>query len=226
MSEGKKGAKGREDGVIMIEAVYVVVIAIMIIFFTMNIGVLYHNRIVLTAIANEAAGGVAEIYGSTGKEPFYNYTDHAFFSGRNPYRYLLPGEGTLEDMAEKKARWYASYLVYEKEFRGDRNMDFSGIQVECVENMGIGMKTLSVTIKREYPVFIMNPMSFWDLDPKYEIEVTGNAVCYDPIHQMNATSFKNELADRIDSSSSVLKIVDNIVETVQKVKNYSRPADE
>lgn len=222
MKQRKKAARGSEDGFIMVEAIYVVVIAIMIIFFTINIGVVYHNWIVLTAIANEAAAGVAEIYGSTSKEPFYNYTDNAFFSGKNPYRHFMFAEGELEDMAKKKAKWYASYLVYSKEFRADKNMDFSGIQVECIENTGIGMKTLAVTISREYPVFIMNPMSFWKLDPKYEVKVTGTAVCYDPIYQMNATSFKNELADRIDASSSVIKIVDNIVETVQKVKNHIR----
>ena len=34
-----------ENGVVMIEAVYVVVIAVLIIFFTINVGVVYYNRL-------------------------------------------------------------------------------------------------------------------------------------------------------------------------------------
>ena len=81
--------KREEKGMVMIEAVYVVVIAVLIILFTFNVGVIYHNKLVLTSVANEAANGIAEVYGCIGKEPFYAYTSPGYFGGRNIYRYLI-----------------------------------------------------------------------------------------------------------------------------------------
>lgn len=219
MRERKKDKKNPESGIVMIEAVYVVVIAIMVIFFTINIGVIYHNRIVLTSIANEAANGVAEVYGSANKEPFYNFTEYGYFREKNVYRYFGTGKSSLDSMAERKAKWYASYLVYEHEFSVEKSMDFSGIEVTCKKN-DINMQTLTVTIKRTYPVFIINPAAFWGLDPEYTIQVSGTAVCYDVIHQMNSMAFKNELTDRLDGVSTIVKIIQDLLKTIEKVKKH------
>ncbi len=210
-----------ENGVVMIEAVYVVVIAVLIIFFTINVGVVYYNRLTLTAIANEAASAVAEVYGSTNKDPFYNFTESGYFGDRNVYRYFLTGKKELDGMAEKKGKWYASYLVYENEFSVGENLDFSDISVACKEN-DLNAQVLTVTIERTYPVFIMNPVSFWGLEPKYNVQVSGAAVCYDVIHQMNAISLKNELTDRLDSSSTIVKMFKDIKETIDKVVKHEK----
>lgn len=205
-----------EKGMVMIEAIYVVVIAVLIIFFTMNVGTVYYNRIVLTAIANEAASGVAEIYGSVNKDPFYNYTGYEYFKNKDAYRYFLGKKQELDSMAEKKAKWYAAYLVYENEFSVEENLDFSDISVTCREN-DLHMQTVTVTIDRTYPVFIINPASFWGLNPEYEVQASGTAVCYDIMHQMNAISLKNELTDRLDSSSTLVTIMKDVIKTIEKI---------
>lgn len=219
MLEKKMDKSGRESGVVMIEAIYVVVIAVLLIFFTMNVGVIYYNRMTLTAIANEAASGVAEVYGSANKDPFYNFTEYGYFEDRNVYRYFGNGKNELDSMAGKKAKWYASYLVYENEFSVGENLDFSDISVTCKEN-DLNVQTLTVTIDRTYPVFIMNPVSFWGLNPEYDVQVSGTAVCYDVIHQMNSISLKNELTDRVDSSSTVIKIVKDAIKTTKKIIKF------
>lgn len=210
--------KSGESGMVMIEAIYVTVITILIVFFTINAGAIYYNRIVLTSIADEAANGVAQIYGSTGKEPFYNYTGYSYFEKKSAYRYWFNGAHKLDDTAKEKAKWYASYLVYTREFSHDKKLDFSGITVECAKS-SINMQTLTVNIKRTYPVFIMNPVSFWGLDPQYEINVSGSAVCYDAVHQMNSVSFKNELMAKIDKSSTSLTIINKVVGLARTIKD-------
>lgn len=220
--------KSEESGEVMVEAIYVVVIAIMVIFFAINVGVVYHNRIVVTAVANEAASGVAGIYSGLYKEPFYAYTAPAVFQGIDPYRYWKYGDTwetraklKMDSAAEDKAKWYASYLVYESEFTTNKELDFSGISVTCADN-GIGLKTLSVTVKRSYPVFIMNPVSFFGLDPEYDAEATGTAVCYDVIHQMNsialADEIENKLGDNIimESIGKILDIIDKVQQILQQ----------
>lgn len=221
MLEKEISRTDKESGMVMIEAIYVVVIAIMIIFFTINVGVIYHNRIVVTSVANEAANGVAEVYGCTGREPFYAYTSPEYFGGRDVYRYLLEGKGNLNRTAEKKGKWYAGYLISELEFTTENKMDFSNILVDCKENE-VGVQTISVTIKREYPVFVVNPASFWGLDLRYTTEATGTAVCYDLLHQMNAAAFVNEIENKVDSMTMLTSAVDTILEIANKVAGYAR----
>lgn len=214
-------AMEKEDGMVMIEAVYVVVIAIMIIFFTMNAGAIYYNRIVVTATANEAANAAAEVYGCVGKDPFYDYTAPEYFGGRDVYRYLAGGKLTLDRTAEQKGKWYASYLISETEFTPENNMDFTGVQVDCGKNQ-IGAQTVSVTIKREYPVFVVNPAALWGLDFRYEVEATGTAVCYDLIHSMNGMAFVHEIENKLDGMTALMSGIDSILEIVNKLAGYAR----
>lgn len=218
----EKRKKDKESGLVEIEAIYVVVISILMIFFTMNVGVVYHNRMLVTAIADEAAASVAEVYGCIGKEPFYDYVGADYFEGRNVYRYLFGGKERLNTAAVDKGRWYASYLIYESEFAKERSTDFlNDIQVKCDENE-IGIRTLSVTIEREYPVFILNPASFWGLDPHYTAKATGTAVCYDVIHQMNTVSFTQEIIHRVDSGLGLTKmteLLNDALELVRRIVN-------
>lgn len=207
--------KKDEKGMVMVEAVYVVVIAVLIILFTFNVGVIYHNKLVLTSIANEAANGIAEVYGCIGKEPFYAYTSPGYFGGRNIYRYLIT-KGQLKETAEKKGKWYASYLTNELEFSAQENLDFSDIKVECTES-DFGVQEIKVSVTRKYPVFIVNPASFFDIDLEYEITAEGTAVCYDIIHQMNSMSLVKELQNKADSKFLITSSIDTILEMVYKL---------
>lgn len=207
--------KKEEKGMVMIEAVYVVVIAVLIILFTFNVGVIYHNKLVLTSVANEAANGIAEVYGCIGKEPFYAYTSPGYFGGRNIYRYLI-AKGKLKETAEKKGKWYASYLTNELEFSAQENLDFSDIKVECTES-DFGVQEIKVSVTRKYPVFIVNPASFFGIDLEYEITAEGTAVCYDIIHQMNSMSLVKELQDNADSKFLITSSIDTILEMVYKL---------
>lgn len=206
-----------EEGMIMVEAIYVVVITILIIFFAINIGIIYHNRIAVTASANEAASGVARIYSRLDKEPFYAYMDKEDFKKINPYRYLRY-EGAYTDVTERKAKWYASYLVYQSEFAVQKDMAFDGVVTSCEKN-AIGQQMLSVTVTRKYPVFDMNPVVFFGLDPQYEVSATGTAICYDPIYQMNQTAFVDEIQNTVmdHAIGETLGHVMNIIAKVRSV---------
>lgn len=212
--------KSEESGEVMVEAIYVVVIAIMVIFFAINVGVVYHNRIVVTAVANEAASGVAGVYARMDQEPFYAYMEKEDFKHIYPYRYRKYGDLT-DSTAVGKAKWYASYLVYESEFSTNKELDFSGISVECDDN-GIGLKTLSVTVKRTYPVFIMNPVSFFGLNPEYDAEATGTAVCYDVIHQMNSIALADEIENKLGANiiGENIETILNIIDKIQEILNF------
>lgn len=206
--------KKNEEGMVMVEAIYIVVIAIALIFFIFNVGAVYYNKIVLSGIANEAANSLATTYSVPGKDPFYMVIEEQDIISHNPYRYLTYGtygHDNFESVVRNKGTWYTSYLVYEQEYNTTDVMDFSGISVECDDKLGVG-KVVTVNIKRGYPAFILFPIVFWEMDQEYELQATGKAVCYDVIHQMNGIALSHEIQNSLSGLDDVAGIINNLKE--------------
>lgn len=203
-----------ENGMVMIEAVYVVIIAIVMIFFLLNVGFVYYNRMVVTAIADEAAVSIANNYGYTWKEPFYSYMGENAFRGIDPYRHM--NETKLKKSVEAKGRWYTSYLLSDLEWSKEERTDFDDVTVAYGDNE-MGMKTVTVTIEKNYPVFSFAPSVFWKLERDYEVEATGVAVCYDPVYRMNTTAFVSEMEKKIVSGTATGKIVNSLCSIVDSI---------
>lgn len=217
--------KKEQSGMVMIEAIYVLLIAIMVVFLTANFAVLYHNRLVLTSVANETANAVAEIYGSVSKEPKYAYAGPGYFYGRDVYRHYSYRQKALELGAEKKAKWYGSYLLYESEF-ADREHDANGaitdsfddLNVTCEKNE-LGLWEVKVSIEKSYPVFLNFPSQFFGMNLEYAVKAEGKAICYDIIYQMNSMALVKELQNKFDSSLKLFDGIDKILETINTLMN-------
>lgn len=215
--------KKEQSGMIMVEAVYLVIITMMVVLLTANFATLYHNRIVLTSVANETANAIAEIYGNVSKEPRYAYTGPSSFYGNNVYRYI--NRNKLIDIAEKKGRWYGSYLLYESEFT-KRNYDADGtildsfdeLNVTCEKNT-LGLWEIKVTINKTYPAFLSFPAKFLGYGLEYKVKAEGKAICYDILHQMNSMSMMKEIQSKADSSFKLLDGIDKILETINTLMN-------
>lgn len=213
------GKKRSEEGVVVIEATYVVVVALLMIVFLMNAGVMYYNRMVVTAVADEAAASIANNYGAPGREPFYSYIAPEDYSKADPYRYL--NSKKLQNSAEKKGKWYASYSLAKDEWNTKKRTDFSDVTVEYGRN-DMGLDTVTVSIQTTYPVFVLNPMSFFGLDPQYSATAVGTAVCYDPIHEMNGVAFSNELKNKAIGMSKIAGMLDKALGIIQKIVNLKK----
>lgn len=197
--------KKTEDssGEVVVEAVILVVIIIYAIFFTFNIACVYYNRITIAAVAQEAASGTGAVYGSEAREPFVGYVSPTYFEGRNIYRYFAV-EPAMNVETKKKAKWYGSYLLYKNEFSTTHDKGLSDhMETTCEKNRELDCTVIHVSIKKEYPLFIANPMRFLGIDPKYTCSATGTAVCYDPIHQMNLMALTDEVAKDFNGAFSV-----------------------
>lgn len=207
----------KEDGMIMIESIYVVVTAIMIIFLSINFGVLYHNSMVLSAVANETANGIGELFGSISKEPKYAYTSNRYFVKRDVYRSMNIGK--LQRVAERKAKWYCASLLDQAEIAPKNAQNFQdSINVSCEKNE-LGEYAVNVYLKREYPVLIPAASAFFGLDLDYTLEAQGTAICYDLMAQMNGRAFVMELQNKIDNSNSFTRIGDKLLEIIYQIIN-------
>lgn len=201
-----------ESGEVVLEAMILVIIIVYAIFFTINVACIYYNRITVAAVAQEAASGAGAVYNSGAREPFVGYVSPTYFQGRNIYRYFAITP-SMNAATEKKAKWYGSYLLYKNEFASSQNHQkglSDCIETTCEKDSKLGCTMIYVSIEKEYPLFIANPMRFFGIDPKYTCTALGTAVCYDPLHQINLMALMDEMAKGVNGSFTVTKQVDSI----------------
>lgn len=208
----------RDEGVIVVEAMYIVVITMFVLMFVFDLGVLYHNRMVIVAAANEAAAAVGATYNSAARDPFTGYVPPDFFKNRKIYRHE---NHDLEEQAAKKAQWYASYLVYRDEISTEHKTNFdSNVKTECKTDKDIGCQVVSVNIEREYRTLFINPLRIFGFDPIYTCKATGTAVCYDPIYQMNMMQMLDQMASDVESKSKILSTAAEIESLIKKIVSF------
>lgn len=194
------------SGEVVVEAMILVIIIVYAIFFTINIACIYYNRITVASVAQEAASGSGAAYNSEAREPFVGYISPTYFQGRNIYRYFGTTEPAMNLETGKKAKWYGSYLLYKNEFAASRNHTkglSDQVETSCEKSSELGCTVIHVSIEKEYPLFIANPMRFFGIDPKYTCFATGTAVCYDPLHQMNLMALADEFASNVTGAFTV-----------------------
>lgn len=209
----RKMQQNDSPGEVMVEAMILVIIIICAIFFTINIAGIYYNRITVASVAQEAASGAGAVYGSEGREPFVGYVPTGYFKNRDIYRYLS-FDNSLNVQTEYKASWYGSYLLYTNEFATKHDTGISEYVVtSCEKESKLGCTMIHVSIEKEYPLFIANPMNFFGINPKYTSAATASAVCYDPIHQMNLMALGDELAGGVNDAFKLTKGL-NDLETI------------
>lgn len=194
------------SGEVVLEAMILVIIIVYAIFFTINIAGVYYNRITVASIAQEAASGSSAVYNSEAREPFVGYISPTYFQGRNIYRYFGTTEPAMNLETGKKAKWYGSYLLYKNEFATSQNHTkglSDQVETSCEKSSELGCTVIHVSIEKEYPLFIANPMRFFGIDPRYTCSATGTAVCYDPLHQMNLMALADEFASNVTGAFTV-----------------------
>lgn len=207
----KKRVCNRENlkdpsGEVVLEAMILVIIIVYAIFFTINVACIYYNRITVASVAQEAASGSAAVYNSEAREPFVGYVSPTYFEGRDVYRYFGISEPAMNVETQKKAKWYGSYLLYKNEFATSQNHQkglSDHIETTCEKNNKLGCTVVHVSIEKEYPLFIANPMRYFGIDPKYTCTAVGTAVCYDPLHQMNLMALMDEFLKGVNGAFTV-----------------------
>lgn len=209
----KKEIAKDSSGEVVVEATLLVVIIILTIFFTFNVACVFYNRQVVNAVATEAAASVAASSNSESRDPFVGYVASKYFKYRDVYRYNFSDfcYTKMGEQAKEKAEWYSSYFLHMYEFSERHDTGISpDITVSIEERDDLGTSVVNVVISKEYPVFVMNPMSYFGLDPTYKCVGSGTAICYDPLHQINSMALADEVAHGLNDAFVVTSTLDPI----------------
>lgn len=208
----------QQNGMVEIEAIFVIVIWMNIIFFLLNMGVVVYQQMNVVVAANEAAANAAETFSVLQSDPFIAQVTLRDFKKRNPYRYW--NTVTYENWIEEKARWYACFRVKGNEFSEDETGTLDGISTNYKKKNGY--RVLEVSVTRQYSVFVLNPVEIFGFNPKYSVSAVGSAVCYDAIHDMNMVAFGKEVEDGLLGLSNVGSIWSGVIKIVGKIDSCLR----
>lgn len=207
----------KEEGMVQVEAIIVIIIWMNVIFFLMNIGVVMYQQMNVVVAANEAATNTAETYSMLGTDPFISQVTVEDLKDRDPYRYFS-GNTISDNWTEIIADWYACFRVKGNEFGKAENKDFSTITTKVQRKNG--MRVLEVTIEREYPIFILNPVEVFGLEPTHTVKAVGSAVCYDVIHDMNMIAWQQEVEDKVNGFTTGGAVFNNFVTFINKIIGF------
>lgn len=214
----RKGKLVEEKGEFTIEATIVMIVTMAFFFMIMNISFFIYHMQIASSEANRVATDIAAVYGKPYKEPFYGYMDELYFMDCSPYRYWGTG---LESKNTQKARWYACYYLSKNQFEQETSETkgtgyYSGVSATVGKN-SIGQREITVKIYLEYPVFAMNPLGVFGIDPYYEVGGNGKAICIDPLHDMNCTKVYDEIYKKVSGFSTTTIIISNLCEIINKL---------
>ncbi|WP_316608191.1 hypothetical protein [uncultured Ruminococcus sp.] len=164
-----------EGANVVIEASFVMSIAVVMIAVLINLGFITYEHSLLQATANKTASNIANVYSSICRDPEFGYVNDSNFYKTNLYRYVTNFfTSSSDDRASRKGAWYSLYNIKRNKMMKDEpkniNIDVEGRKGTILLNQVI------VTIKSEYSV----PLSqIWGGNNKMTFTVTGRSNCID-----------------------------------------------
>ncbi len=199
----------RENGEVVIEASIVVTVALMFITVMLYIGIALYQQTMLTAVANQTATEIAQVYSNNLKDVFTGYVDtdgvYESFSISNAKddAYVLALENKADALAKFKVR---SLSIIKPEI--------SEVEVQLVSKPNELLKSqIIVTIKDKYNI----PLAalFSDGDTGLQFTVSGRADCVDIIEYVNGVDAigdpENSNIEEFSETCTVLFIADRSV---------------
>ena len=135
--------KSREKGAIMLEAIFVMVITMLVLVWLLAVGFLYYQRYTTTVVTNDAAVKIASTYNNPSSDIIMGYVATEDVSGRNLYRNFTSGSASsnLLEVNEKRAEAYVKYIL--------DKANFSGV----VEDVDVELKHLQYAFRGSAGIF-------------------------------------------------------------------------
>lgn len=199
----------KERGNMVIEASITMTIAVVMVGVLIHLGLFMYQKNLMSTVATEAAVRVANVYGTTYRDPVYGYMDDSEFYKTDLYRYVVNlVTSSQNEIAEEKAEWYSLYRLKKGELTEFEDIK---VEVEIIQKPGtIIQHQVVVTIESE---FDMPLTAIWGGDNSTTYTVVGRADCVDLLDYFNTIgTIKETVMSKIDKLtehlSKILSIFD------------------
>lgn len=200
-----------ESGVIMLEAVFCMLVAIFVVFFFLAFGFYLYQRVMFTTAANEIAEEVVQTY------KLRDVTDSEDVSsddveGVGKYRYLLFSY-SFNSAAEAKAQTLATVRLQKTSFA--QTGGAVSTEVETVVD-DIGRRHYEVTVTQNYGFMLDGLLSMIGIEGQEALSTTVYVDSFDALNYVNTVKMGKYLSSQLEDEA-VLGLVDSVISLIDKV---------
>ena len=209
----KKG----QSGVIMLESLIVIMVTVLLMFFTLALFSIMYQRYAIYTIADETAAKIAQSYEyggfvdiSTGVMGVPEYT------GVDPYRYMFNQSPLLESAAEAKAAEYMDWRLKNTTY----NILYDTKYTVDVKDVTMGRRYVTVTIEGGYKVPFGETLNFFGFGDRITYRVHGYADCVDLSNYINTVDYTNKWTKAVENNTfvkattKVMKLFNNLLSKI------------
>lgn len=201
----------QEDGAIMLEGMFVMVMTMIILVWLLALGFVYYQRYVTTVVANDAAVKIASTYNNPTSDIIMGYVTTEDVSGRNLYRGFP--SGNLKDVNEERATAYVKYILDKANFSGV--VEAVDVELDLVIDSFV-RKHVELTVTCTYNTPFGEALEFFGMDGSSTYSVTACSDCTDISEYYSTVHFSKTLTDGTYSDGivdSILSLLNTLVET-------------
>ncbi|MCR4614915.1 MAG: InlB B-repeat-containing protein [Clostridiales bacterium] len=197
----------KENAEVMVEASLILAIAVICIFSLFYVGIIMYHQTTITAVANQTAANVAQVYGNQYKDPVTGYVDVS----------NLDKEGIVNKMKSqdyannisKVAEWFSKYRIAKTQVLKAKNPT---VDVRIENKKGTLLRAqVVVDVSASYDNPFVKFFNIKNSTLTYKAE--GRADCYELMDYVNII----EAADKIDVTENFLVTFHNKDDSVYKV---------
>ncbi len=206
-----------EDGMVTLEAMILLTMALFVMLFFMSFGFLFYQRWTVQHVANDVALRVAQGYAYPEADPVMGFVDSSMRATLSPYRYM--GKN-LEEKAERKAKEYGAWTLHISSMAYERRKP--EISVRVVHD-ALAQRHLEVKVSSEYEIPFGGALQFFGLKKYVVYEATAYAMCTDISDYINSMNTLVTLSNEIFTTKTfklidkVLQLIDNYSDTYNKI---------
>mgnify|MGYP001217244297 FL=1 len=209
---GMKKRKNTEQGMLMIEALWVLWVTSLLFFFIFCITFIYYQQWTIKVIADETAAKIAQTYKYPDAE-LDGLVSRNDFIKINPYRYAFHKDD-IKNRNKTRAENYIKDSYQKATIL--KHSDSPDVQLE-LKHDSIARNHITITLKGSYQVPFQKLFEYAGLGDKITYEVQGNAECIDIIDYMNMIDYVDQVTTLNALNSFVLKALNSVFKLLNHV---------
>lgn len=203
---------GNERGAVMLEAVYCVLLIIIVFMFMMSFGFFLYQKTMISIVTNEIAEEVAQTYKL--RNVTYNSTvTLSDISGVGKYRYLF-FTSSFESKNKAKAYSFADMRLSKTSLAQEEGG--LTVDIETVVD-DIGRRHYEITVKQRYSFLLGDLLNFIGQSGMQELQATSYVESIDVLNYVNTVKVTKYGINKVKDNAPILKLFDSTISLLHSI---------
>lgn len=214
MSGGFKRKVKSQRGEVMLEATFIFVPVLLLLFMLLGISFMFYQQAMITSVADEVASDVAKNLKYTELDIGEDVISPSDSENTAMYRTTF-GKSSLESAHEERAKSYVKWRIG----MATLGIDALDPEVECdIKSSEIGRAYVTVTVSQTSDFFMSGILDFIGItDEQTSFSATAYAECIDLTGYTSIVNFTQYAANKLSPANPIGEIYENIKFIINKL---------